>query len=126
MSKKNKKTIIKIIFLAIFFSFILSSFFNISIANDASGGIGPGKGDPNVTEIKDIVNKILGILIFIGVVVSVVMITILGANYFTTAHDPEQKAKVNERMKSILLGTVLVFGATAILTAIYKITKSLE
>ena len=124
MSKKSKKLIIKLIFITILFSFMLSSFLSISIADQATGGIGPAPVTKNLEEIQTLVNKVVGILIFAGILLSLVMIIVLGINYFTASHNPEEKAKVDQRMQSIALGTLLIIGSTSILTIIYNIIES--
>lgn len=126
MSKKSKKIIIKLIFITILFSFMLSSFLSISIANP-TGGIEPGEITGDLTKVQDLVNKVLGVLVFFGIFLSVLMIIVLGINYFTAAHNPEEKSKVNQRMQSIALGTLLIIGSTSILTLIYNtINKTIK
>ena len=109
------------------FSTILNNSIVIArnIADSSFKGIGPGSagGPVDVGEVEGITEKVIGILQGVGVVVSIVMIIVLGINYFTASHKPDEKAKVDQRMQSIFLGTVLVLGATGIITFISEAIK---
>ena len=63
-------------------------------------------------KIKDIGQKILGVLTNLGIVISVIVIAGLGIKYITGS--AEEKAEYKKSFVPLLVGMVLLLGASAI------------
>ena len=110
MLKLNKKSvrILSIIFLTVV---LLMSVGNVVFAaGDALGGINPTITAPEGG--ADIANKILGILMWVGVAIAVGMLIFLGIKYVTSS--PDGKADLKKQLGIYILGFVFIVGATTI------------
>lgn len=77
--------------------------------------------DPTGTEIKDLGGKILGIVQTVGVVLSVVILSILGIKYMMGS--AEEKAEYKKTFIPYIVGAVLVFLAPTIANMVYTLLK---
>lgn len=73
---------------------------------------------PTGTEIKDLGNKIIGILQTIGIVLSVVILVILGIKYMMGS--AEEKADYKKTMIPYIVGAVFIFLAPTIANMVYN------
>lgn len=69
------------------------------------------------------VEKILGFIQVVGVVVSVVMLMAIGIKFMVGSI--EEKAEYKELLKPYLIGAFLVFSGTTIPQIIYQIAKNI-
>ena len=65
-----------------------------------------------IQEVKSIGNKVIGVLQAIGIVVSVIVLSILGIKYMLGS--VEQKAEYKKTMLPYVIGAALIFGASTI------------
>lgn len=75
--------------------------------------------------IKSMGEKIVGLVQVIGVSVATIMIVVIAIRYFISS--PDQKADVKSKLIPFLIGALLLFGASGILsivvTAVQEIFK---
>lgn len=83
----------------------------------------PSDEPKNANKIKDIGNKIIGVLQVIGTGMSVLMLVVIGIKYMLGS--VEERAEYKETMKPYLIGAVLVFGITNLLSILNKIVGGL-
>ncbi len=125
MKKEKKVLLLKLILIIV--NFLIITFLvlntNTVMADDKYQGIGPGEGSGSILEVSNKVVTVIGIMQAVGILLSIVMIMILGINYFTASHTPEGKAKADQRMQSIILGTILIGSATLIISTIAAVIK---
>ena len=122
----------KKIFIIIFILLVYIIKFNIpqSLAAEGLDNIISG-GDAFILEanktiwdndkMKNVSDTIYNILLSTGVIIAVVIATILGIQYMTSA--VEDKAEVKESMIPFIVGCIIVFGAFAIWKAIVTVLK---
>ena len=77
---------------------------------------------PTGTEIKDLGNKVIGILQTVGVVLSVVILVILGIKYMMGS--AEEKADYKKTMIPYIIGAACIFLAPTIANMLYSFLKS--
>lgn len=85
------------------------------------GTINPIYGDSG-SKISGIGAKVLGILTNIGIVLSVVIIAGLGIKYIVGS--AEEKAEYKKSFVPLLVGMILLFGASAIAKFIVSVASS--
>lgn len=83
-----------------------------------------GTAPTEVTEIKDLGNRIIGIVQTVGVVIAVVILLILGIKYMMGS--AEEKADYKKSMIPYIVGAILIFAASAIVGVVYDIANSLN
>lgn len=120
---------VKIIF-CLFIIVILSMVvFNNVFADDS---ISDPRDNPDMYEpgqlndankVKDIGNKIIGIVQFVGSFASVIVLIVIGIKYM--AGSIEEKAEYKKTLFPYVIGAILVFGITNILGIINSITGGL-
>lgn len=122
--KSLKKIVISILLLIIFFSIINCN--SAFAAYDMMGLVNNqvnAKADANVT---DSVNSIAGSVITIARVictgVAIAMLTILGMKYMMSA--PGDKADIKKHAVPYVVGAVIMFACTSILTILEKFAAS--
>lgn len=84
----------------------------------------PGAWKPTIEEdtsikYKSTIERLLGYINVIGIVISVVVLIIIGIKYLLGS--VEEKAEYKKTMGMYLLGAVLVFSVTTIPNILYKI-----
>lgn len=77
---------------------------------------------PTGTEIKDLGNKVIGILQTVGIVLSVVILVILGIKYMMGS--AEEKADYKKTMIPYIIGAACIFLAPTIANMLYSFLKS--
>ena len=91
------------------------------------GGISPDGLKPTykgTDDIKNVGQKIMGIVNTAGVVIAVVVLMVLGIKYMMGS--AEEKAEYKKTMIPYIIGAVLIFGATTIANAIYNFANGLN
>jgi len=66
--------------------------------------------------LRNIGGKVLGIVQVLGTIVSIAMFIVMGMKYMFTS--VEEKAEMKKKMFPFLIGAILLFGGTGILTII--------
>lgn len=124
--KKNTLKIILVIAISIIFVFI---FCHISLAGE-TGIIDPSDYKPDnldsvsgADELKDIGNSIIGFLQIVGSIISVVVLVALGIKYMVGS--AEEKAEYKKSMMPYLIGAVMVFAITNLLSIIVNVAQEL-
>ncbi len=82
-----------------------------SSAGSAIDGIS-AEGSADVSKLQGVIGKLLGFLQIASGLVAVLMIAITGFNYIVST--PTVKEEMKKTMLPIIIGIVLVFGATSI------------
>lgn len=121
MSKKVMKITTAILTFAIIISLSLSVFatdFTPSNLTGTTTGVENG-----VNEIKEVGNKLVGILRTVGIVVSVVIMIVIGIKYMMGS--ASEKAEYKKTMIPYVVGAVLLFGASTLATVIYEFATGL-
>lgn len=72
-------------------------------------------------KVKNTAGQILTIVRIVGMAVAVIMLTILGIKY--VAASPNEKADYKKGMTVYVVGAVLLFGASALLSVIQKFVE---
>lgn len=78
--------------------------------------------DPTGTEIKDLGNKVIGILQTLGIVLSVIILIVLGIKYMMGS--AEEKAEYKKTMIPYLIGAAFIFLAPTIANVVYNFLKT--
>lgn len=90
----------------------------------ATNGFEPIEPKPAGTAGEKVTNtagQILTIVRIVGMAVAVIMLTILGIKY--VAASPNEKADYKKGMTVYVVGAVLLFGASALLSVIQKFVE---
>ena len=101
-------------------------FINISvnaISTDKYKDIYNNPGDPGVTHVFNKAGGVLGVIQVVGTSLSVIMVTVAGVKYMISS--VQEKAKAKEQLILILIGAILLFGGTNILTYVAKWSNGL-
>ncbi len=69
-------------------------------------------GGGDVSKLQSVIGKLLGFLQVASGIIAVLMIAITGFQYIVET--PEVKSEIKKKMLPIIVGIVLVFGATSI------------
>lgn len=108
LSKKSMKVISIIALALIVFTFLGTTVFAAPISSQFNA-------DPSIMEktgAGDTVNKVLGVIKWIGIAIAVGMLMYIGIKYLTSS--PEGKANIKGILGTYLLGFALVSFATVI------------
>ena len=117
-----KKTII---ILSVVILLITISFFNFSYGTDLGLGDDLSKyrgGEVESSKVKEIAGNLLGAIQAVGVVVSVVMLTVIGIKYMLGSI--EEKAEYKKTLLPYIVGAFMVFAVTTIPQLIYTFMKN--
>lgn len=121
---KNKSNILKYLLIA---SFLFVLIFGIGsiYASNVGGGFNPGyinNGD-DVDAIKKPIDTIYSTILLILQIASVAGVLIAGLRYMYSSADT--KADIKKRMIPLVIGLVLVFGATTIIQFVINASNEL-
>lgn len=83
-----------------------------SSAGNVIDGISTAGSTADVSKLQGVIGKLLGFLQIASGLVAVLMIAITGFNYIVST--PQVKEEMKKTMLPIIIGIVLVFGATSI------------
>lgn len=121
----RKITKLMVIFLIILCSIIVIPKSKVCAAEVSVGDIAFGikatnPAEKNYSDLSNVVGKILGFLQIASGLTSVIMIAFIGFKLITTM--PNARGELKEKLFPILIGIVLVFGATSIGKFIISVT----
>jgi len=123
----KKKTIVKIMSIALMVAMIAFCLHNVAFATDGinwtpdgNSGTDGGAGD----SIKDIINAILRVAQIIGVGVAVIMLVVLAIKYISAA--PSEKAEIKKHAIIYVVGAVVLFAASAIMGIIRNFALNIK
>ena len=77
-----------------------------------------------IESLNSIGGKILGIIQVIGMGISVIMIIVIGMKYMIAS--VEEKAKLKETLIPYLIGAILLFGGSNILSIVVRFSKEMK
>ena len=115
-----KKTI-GILLIAIFIITILQNNILASSSIDTNYQIGT---TPTIHMSDDVIGRILGYLQVIGSIVSVAALAIIGLRYMFSS--VEEQAKVKEVLLYYIIGAILVFATSNILSIAWKVISGIH
>lgn len=121
MRKETKAKLIKASFMILIL--LIATLSIISTSSYAVGGIGPGGtvgNQKDLEKVRTVTSKVIGIVQWIGLALSVVMLIAIGIQFFTVSTNPEEKAKAKEKLTLFFIGFILILSATTILSLIQK------
>lgn len=95
----------------------------VKAADGILQGVKPNYSQDGSTQITNMGQKIISYISIIGVVISVLVLTILGIKYMIGS--ASEKAEYKKTMIPYLVGAVLVFGASAIAGVVVNVTTDL-
>ena len=108
--------------------FIATALLVISMAASVVYGASPSDVKPiqgeGEEEILNFGGRIIGILQTVGVVLSVVILTILGIKYMMGS--AEEKAEYKKTMIPYVVGAILIFAASTIANVVYQFAIGLN
>lgn len=78
----------------------------------------------SISYSKDMTEKLLGVVQLIGSIISVIALAILGIRYMVSS--AEEQAKMKGVLSYYVIGAVLVFATSNILSIAYKLIRGLE
>lgn len=116
MIKMNKKTIFKILSIALMVAMCLG---NVALADvdykpDGTGGA-------TATKFQTILNIFLGLAQVIGIAIAVIMLIVLAIKYISAA--PGDKAEIKKHAVVYIVGAVVLFAASGIIQIIKTFAK---
>lgn len=124
----EKGIIMKKIFITTLIIMFILSLFSVAFAeelpiiNAMAGTSNPTT--PNTSSgIPKVINTIIGIIQYVGTGISLIVVTILGIKYVMAS--PQDKAEVKKQITPILIGCILLFGATNIAVIIENFNSEL-
>lgn len=105
---------------------ILSLGGSMVYANETSALFSPNDINPTLekeaeNEIKAIGGKVIGLIQGVGIVLTVVILSILGIKYMMGS--AEEKAEYKKTMIPYVVGAICIFASTSIATLVYKIAQ---
>lgn len=110
----KKKTIIKIMSIALMVVMIAMCLNNVVLATgEDTMALPGGKSTTTSGTFQNILNKILGITQVIGVAIAVIMLIVLAIKYISAA--PSDKADIKKSAVAYIVGAVVLFAASGIL-----------
>lgn len=111
--KNKSKNIITIVLIFIVTMFLWTSYSFADISSDAEQFIEAGGGSAGDTgAMTDAIEDISGLLIGIGIIVTVVVAAILGIQFMMGT--VEEQAKIKESIIPYVCGCLVIFGAAGI------------
>ncbi|MCI8412186.1 MAG: TrbC/VirB2 family protein [Clostridia bacterium] len=115
---RNKLLIILVVVLLI--SLILPyNSFSINTDMYKNFSRNPEGGD----SITNIGGNILGIVQVVGIGIATIMLIVIGIKYITAS--PQEKSQLKETLVPYVIGAILLFGASGILSIVVKFVREL-
>ncbi|MCI8546837.1 MAG: hypothetical protein HFJ44_06355 [Clostridia bacterium] len=119
MIKMNKKTIFKILSIALMVAMVAMCLGNVALADvdykpDGTGGA-------TATKFQTILNIFLGLAQVIGIAIAVIMLIVLAIKYISAA--PGDKAEIKKHAVVYIVGAVVLFAASGIIQIIKTFAK---
>lgn len=76
----------------------------------------------SASEVDTLFQKVLGIIQVIGIGIAVIVLSLIGVQYMTGSI--QEKAKAKERLILFVIGAILLFGGTTIMSIAAKWAQS--
>ena len=119
MIKMNKKTIFKILSIALMVAMVAMCLGNVALADvdykpDGTGGA-------TATKFQTILILFLGLAQVIGIAIAVIMLIVLAIKYISAA--PGDKAEIKKHAVVYIVGAVVLFAASGIIQIIKTFAK---
>ena len=92
--------------------------------SDITSGIMGEAKKANTGKVQELGGKIVGVIQAIGTVVAIVMLLVVGITYMTKS--PEGKAEYKKSMGNYIVGALLIFGATTVVSLLYSVANGLK
>lgn len=114
MIKMNKKTIFKILSIALMVAMVAMCLGNVALADvDYKPD---GSTSTTATKFQTILNIFLGLAQVIGIAIAVIMLIVLAIKYISAA--PGDKAEIKKHAVIYIVGAVVLFAASGIIQII--------
>lgn len=78
----------------------------------------------DTTKVQSIANIIVGIIQAVGTAISILMLSIIGIKYIMGS--VEDKAQYKQTMWTYIIGALLIFGGSSVVSIIYKQLSSMR
>ena len=114
----KKKTIVKVMSVALMVAMIALCINNVALATDT---IPSGTTSNTSGTFSRILSVILGITQVIGMAIAVIMLIVLAIKYISTA--PGEKAEIKKYAVVYIVGAIVLFAASGILEIIKQFAK---
>lgn len=114
--------VMAIMVLAVSSSIVMASEGGVSPTDIADKLTGTSSGAQN--SVVNIGNQIIGVITTVGVVVAVIVLLVLGIKYMMGS--ASEKAEYKKTMIPYLVGSILIFGASAITKVIVGIGTNIK
>lgn len=118
---------VKIISIILVVMMAIASISSIVLATGIEGQIqqiAAGNDSAQATKVTELGAIIVTIMRTVGIVVAVVILLILGIKYMMGS--AEEKAEYKKTMIPYLVGAILIFASTTIVTVVYNIANSMN
>ena len=110
----KKKTIVRIISVALMVAMIAMCLSNVAFADMPDPNTFNGKDNSTASNsIKNVLNAVLNIAQVVGVAIAVIMLIVLAIKYISAA--PGDKADIKKHAVVYIVGAVVLFAASGIL-----------
>ena len=114
--KMSKKTIFRILSIALLVVTIAMAIQNVAFAADMIDYDPAAKPGDTSDKFGEILNIILGIVQVIGIAIAVIMLVVLAIKYISAA--PSDKADIKKSATAYIIGAVVLFAASGIIQII--------
>ena len=96
-----------------------------TVANATAGDVAnifqkAEESDVDTGDMTTVAGNIVNIITWVGIIVAIIVLLVLGIKYMMGSAD--EKAEYKKTMIPYLVGAVLIFGASAIVQAVVKMT----
>lgn len=118
---------VKIISIILVVMMAIASISNVVLATGLEADIKAiANGNPanKPTQVTELGKTIVTIMQTVGIVVAIVVLLVLGIKYMMGS--AEEKAEYKKTMIPYIVGAVLIFASTTIVTVVYNIATSLK
>ena len=82
-----------------------------------------GTASNGTNKMQDLVNKVVGILQTVGIIMSVAVLIVLGIKYMMGS--AEEKAEYKKTMIPYLIGALFIFAASALAKVVYDAVQGI-
>lgn len=121
----KKKTIVKIMSIALMVAMISMCLSNIVLANDfVPYSPTPSDNTGASTSAQNILNAILSVAQVIGIGVAVIMLVVLAIKYISAS--PGDKAEIKKHAVIYIVGAVVLFAASGIIQIIKQFAANIK
>lgn len=118
---------VKIVSIILVVMMAIASISNVVLATGLEADIQAiANGNPanKPTQVTELGKTIVTIMQTVGIVVAIVVLLVLGIKYMMGS--AEEKAEYKKTMIPYIVGAVLIFASTTIVTVVYNIASSLK